>query len=88
MQRLVNQLARLNLRNLSPMQVNQVKRRKRTLKVRRSPNKLFINKFARLNLRNLSPMQVNQTKKRKRSPAFLSSPGKSVKKTKRGVGRK
>ena len=38
-ERLVNKLARLNLRNLSPMQVNQTKKRKRSPTVRRSPGK-------------------------------------------------
>ena len=37
-QRLINQLARLNLRSLSPMQVNQTKKRKRSPTVRRSAN--------------------------------------------------
>lgn len=38
-ERLVNQLMRMNLRNLSPMQVNQAKKRKRSPTVRRSPGK-------------------------------------------------
>ena len=50
-----------------------------------SPIERLVNQLARLNLRNLSPMQVNQTKKRKRASSTLRrSPGKAVKKAKRG----